>query len=149
MSYSVIDSASNVEVSVDISNLIEGKYVGKLRIESDDAINSPQYFTVDLTILPPPIYAPLNVSGTRTENWSLSYTEYIDVISWQPNPQNKNIEKYRLYKVDGNSQLILADVDASSNEYWYRDITPSSCTYMIKAINSSGRIGDPATCIIN
>jgi len=69
---------------------------------------------------------PLNFSGRKVLNRSLSQAEYINILTWEANPENEdlNIEKYRVYLLDvewyGN--LLLAEVDADDLEYWHRNV---------------------------
>ncbi len=69
---------------------------------------------------------PLNYEGRKVLNRSLSQAEYINILTWEANPENEdlNIEKYRIYLLDvewyGN--LLLAEVDADDLKYWHRNV---------------------------
>jgi len=90
------------------------------------------------------IYPPANITGQKVLNRSLSQAEYINVLSWQANPYNENIVKYRIYQVDGESQNLLVELNASTFQYWHRRVEKDQTyTYAICAINSEYREGDP------
>ena len=138
-----------IKVTVNILSLVEGTYTGVIEIVSDDAMNSPQNITVKLVVLPPPIYCPLDFSGSKVENESLSYREYINAISWRANPKNLNIEKYRIYLLDGSNKSLVVELDADTFEYWHRDVEGSrSYTYLLKAVNLKNREGTAASLFI-
>lgn len=111
-----------IQVSVDISNLSSGNYQGKLTITSEDASNSPQELTINLTIQFPPLFAPLNFHGEKIQNRSLSQLEYINVLTWEANHQNKFIETYKIYLVEGENKTVLKEMDAQTFEYWHRKV---------------------------
>ncbi len=112
-----------IKVSVDISSLVEGRYNGKINISSDDADNSPQVFHINLHVKRPPIHPPQNFSGVQVENRSLSQVEYINSLSWEKNPQNRNIEKYLIFLLEGNEYTALAELDANTFKYWHRRVS--------------------------
>ena len=121
-----------------------------------------------------PIYAPLNFTGQKVLNRSLSQAEYINVLSWQPNPDNIEIANYRIYEVsatqlsenrnllsrtkinillkrmirsfwENTSLSLLAEVSSNTIEYWHRGIEKNaSYNYVIVAVNNSGKEGNPA-----
>ena len=100
-----------------------------------------------------PIYAPLNFSGKKVENRSLLQTEYINVLTWQNNPENKNIVKYRIYQIEGESQTLLEEFDAQTfdktYEYWHRRVEKDKVySYVLVAVNVDGREGDQAVTAV-
>jgi hypothetical protein len=90
------------------------------------------------------IYSPLNFTGQKVLNRSLSQAEYINVFSWQSNPNNMNIMKYRIYMVEGEIKNLLVELNASTSEYWHRRVEQDKLyTYAICAVNNEDREGDP------
>lgn len=90
------------------------------------------------------IYPPSNFTGQKVLNRSLSQAEYINVFSWQPNSNNVNIVKYRIYVVEGEIKNLLVELNASTSEYWHRRVGKDrQYTYTICAVNDEGREGDP------
>ena len=76
--------------------------------------------TINLTIKLPPLFPPLNLHGERKKNRSLSQLEYINILNWAQNPQNKFIEKYNIYLMEGKNKTLLVEVNAQTFEYWHR-----------------------------
>lgn len=91
------------------------------------------------------IYSPSNFTGQKVLNRSLSQAEYINVLTWQANPNNVNITQYRIYLVDGESKSLLAELSANTFHYWHRRVErDKKYTYAICAVNDEDREGDPA-----
>ncbi|MCK4645885.1 MAG: hypothetical protein KAU46_06505 [Candidatus Aminicenantes bacterium] len=69
---------------------------------------------------------PLNSSGSKVLNRSLSQAEYLNMMTWEGNPENEdlNIEKYRVYltQVDWYGILLLAEKDADDLVFWHREV---------------------------
>jgi len=130
-----------IEVSVNISNLSLGDYEGHITITSDNASNSPQQLKVELTVQLPPLFSPLNFRGKKIENRSLALLEYINILNWEKNPQNKDIiEKYRIYLIEGKDKIALTEVDEWTLEYWHRRVNKNKVyTYGLTAIDEFGR----------
>ena len=95
------------------------------------------------------IYPPLQLLGQRVLNRSLSQVEYIDVLTWNPNPNNENIVKYRVYLVEGNGQNLLAEVGSPPYKFQQKRVDKSrATTYSVLAVNNEGREGEPASITI-
>ena len=91
------------------------------------------------------IYPPSSFSGKKFLNRSLSQAEYINVLSWQVNTNNENIQNYKIYTVDGQSWSLLVELNANTFEYWHRRVVKDKpYTYAIVAVNDESREGDPA-----
>jgi len=104
-----------------------------------------QYAVID--IIPLQIFAPLNFSGFKIKNRSLFQFEYIGVLNWEPNPKNKDmeIEKYRIYLVNGRNQVLLTEVGANIFEYWHKRIDKDTkYIYAIRAVCYRNREGEAA-----
>jgi photosystem II stability/assembly factor-like uncharacterized protein len=96
--------------------------------------------------LPQRIYAPLNFSGTKVLNRSLSQAEYINSLSWGPNPKNNGIVFYRIYSVEGGVPVkLLAQVAADATGFRERRVSANKTySYILVAVNNEGREGEPA-----
>ena len=97
------------------------------------------------------IYPPSNASGQKVLNRSLSQAEYINVLTWSANPNNQdlNITKYRIYLVNGTTQTLLVELSANTFQYWHRGLEKDSTyKYAILAVTDDNREGDPAYLII-
>jgi subtilisin family serine protease len=91
------------------------------------------------------IQAPLNLQAQRIENRSFLQTEYINVLTWQANPQNQGVTGYRVFLINGNDIEVVADLDAGQYEYMHRGTgNESQYTYAVTAVGSDGSRGEPA-----
>ena len=114
------------------------------------------------------LFSPVNFSGHKEVNRSLSQLENIVVLTWSSNSENESVTKYRIYLVESNlmrdtgisnpkgkliksivqyrngkkrekTQTLLAELDANSFVYWHRNVDYSSpITYCISALDAEG-----------
>jgi len=144
--------SDDITVDVDGLDLDEGIHTATISVASAQAINSPKEIVVTLNVLAPPIYAPLNFAGEVLENKSLFYTEYFHTLTWEANPDNRDITHYRLYEIDAmENKIFLAEFDADTLTYIRRDIDPTlTYTYELTAVDYKDREGqEPATLVID
>jgi len=95
------------------------------------------------------IHAPLQLTGQRVLNRSLSQAEYVDVLTWNPNPDNENIVKYRVCQIEGTNRKLLAEITGSPYKFELRKVDKNkAATYSVVAVNNEGREGDPASVTI-
>ena len=134
-----------IQVSVDISNLSYGTNQGEVIITSNNADNSPQKLTVYLNIELPPLYPPINFHGEKKKNRSLFQIEYINILAWEANPQNKDIiEKYKIYLIDEGENILLGEINMGTFEYWIRKVDKDKVyKYGLTAFDIYGRESDP------
>jgi subtilisin family serine protease len=93
--------------------------------------------TILLTVAP-----PRNLSAVQKINRSLLQTEYINDITWEANPfnQDKNITEYKIYRVQGEQLILLAQVNASTFTYRHRGVEKEqTVTYAATAVNDQGQ----------
>jgi len=94
-------------------------------------------------------YPPVNLSLQRLENNLIFFKEYINRLSWQPNPLNIiQMSSYRLYyKPRGSGDenyRRLTEVNASTLSYDHRGLKLTDLyTYRITAVNIEGHEGQP------
>ena len=144
------EESDAIYVRVDISELVEGDYSGTVEISSEKADNSPQQMTIELTVLPPPIYAPRVFIVEKKENKSLFHRETMHDFTWEANPDNKKIEKYRIYEIDGVNTILIAELSASTFEYLRRHADGTKeYTYRLVAVDYRDRPGEPAEFVID
>jgi hypothetical protein len=130
-------------VSVDTEALQPGHYAASLIIAAYGASNTPQ--TVPVTLIIPEIHPPLNFSGRRVLNRSLSQREFINLLEWNPNPLNRDITAYRLYLKHGEEWQLLREMDSSALSCLHRDVEEGrSYAYGLVAVDGQGREGPPA-----
>ncbi len=97
-----------------------------------------------------PIQAPLNLSGMKVLNRSFSQAEYINVLSWDANPENSGlgIVGYRIYEKSGGILTLLEEVTAEQTEYSHRMAGTTARTYVVVAVASDDREGLPASITV-
>lgn len=95
------------------------------------------------------IQKPLNFAGQKVLNRSLSQGEYIIVLTWQANPDNVNITNYRIYILQGNDRVLLAELDSGTFLYWHRGVEKDKpYTYALVAVGPEGTEGQPAVLVV-
>ncbi len=70
----------------------------------------------------PRVYAPLNFTGERSENKALFYRESLITLNWEENPDNENIQKYRIYEMEGENRTLLAEVSSDTFRHMLRGV---------------------------
>lgn len=90
----------------------------------------------DETIKEKSIYPPLNFSGSKFENRSLLQREYINVLTWDPNPKNVlPIDAYRIYEIEGEKWNLVDQLAATTYGYWHRNVKKDKrYLYMIASV---------------
>lgn len=99
----------------------------------------------------PEIQAPVQGSAQRVTNRTLFATEYLDVISWRPNPLNgsDNITQYRLYQIKDKELIHVADVGAGETQYLNRFVGEEmNYCYAVVPLADDGTRGEPAVITI-
>lgn len=95
------------------------------------------------------VLPPLQFTGSKVMNRSLSQREHINLLSWASNPENVSVVKYRIYLTEGTSHTLLAELDAQTFFYWHRNVEAARThTYTLTAVNDSGIESEPATTTI-
>lgn len=143
-----LSSKEEAEHSVEINALgmDEGDYTGTITVTSPEAFNSPSEVIVNLEVLAPPIFAPSSFAGITNANKTLFYWEYIHRLTWKANTDNRNIEKYKIYEIDGVNRILLAELAASNLEYSRRHINKNKAySYELIAVDNMNRVGEAAT----
>ncbi|MHB8095283.1 MAG: Ig domain-containing protein [Candidatus Aminicenantales bacterium] len=86
-----------------------------------------------------PLYPPMNFRGERRENRSLFLREYINALAWDPDPRNRDVAKYRIYRILDGARSLPAEVDAAAREYRDRPVAANETrVYEIVSVNSAG-----------
>jgi len=97
------------------------------------------------------VFPPAQVELERLVNDLIFFKEYINRLSWEPNPENlSRILRYKIYrKVTFGSDStfdLLAEADVSSTGYDDRGLRSGTAfTYRITSVDESGRESRPAT----
>jgi hypothetical protein len=97
------------------------------------------------------VFPPAKVELERLVNDLIFFKEYINRLSWEPNPDNlSRILRYKIYRkvtYDPDSTIdLLAEVDGSSTGYDDRGLkSGTGFTYRITSVDEFGRESRPAT----
>ena len=95
-------------------------------------------------------FAPVQIQSRIELNSSFLAREYINIVSWQNNPENQGIftiSGYRIYrKTQGQpdaSFVLLDEVPSGSSTFWDRGLTSQAqaegYVYGVSAVDSLGR----------
>ncbi|MBN2409208.1 MAG: hypothetical protein JXE07_05675 [Candidatus Aminicenantes bacterium] len=91
------------------------------------------------------VFSPPYLSGYRKLNRSLSQAEYIDLLSWEANPNNSdlNIVKHRLYMQDPYyTAWLVEEFPAQTKTYLVRNAPQNKeRTYSLSAVTDKGEEG--------
>ena len=93
------------------------------------------------------IHKPLDIEGEMRMNRSLSQAEYVNILTWKPNPLNSGVplSKYVVYQRVDNQWHFLVEVSVTVNEFWQRGVDNKKVyEYKIVTKNSRGTEGEPA-----
>jgi len=97
------------------------------------------------------VHPPANFRLERVENDFIFFKEYINRLSWQPNPENRTtITRYKLYRKEGTLSdpyyLYIRDLDSDVFSYEERGLQSGDLySYKITAVNVHGIESDGAS----
>ena len=95
------------------------------------------------------VYPPLKAAGVKMLNRGAISAEYINILSWQPNPDNIDIRACRIYLAEEGTRRLLSELDASTIEYRQRRVEKDKTyTYGLVAVDKAGREGQEATIVV-
>ncbi|OGD26634.1 MAG: hypothetical protein A2Y56_09845 [Candidatus Aminicenantes bacterium RBG_13_63_10] len=82
---------------------------------------------------------PLEFTGIRAVNRSLSQMETVNVLTWKVNPGNQAVLKYRVYEIREGETYLLSEVKDAAMKYIHRRVDDSRAYhYSITAVDSLG-----------
>lgn len=88
---------------------------------------------------------PRSLTGVRKANRSVLMIEYVDILSWQPDPYNVGITGYRVYVREGGALVRLAETGADVREFRRRNVDKDKAyAYAVTTVDSAGLESDPA-----
>ncbi len=134
-----------IQVAVDIADISAETNEGEIIVRDENASNSPQKLKVTLRIQLPPIFPPTNFRGEKKTNRSLSQQEFINVLTWEANPDNRFILGYRIYLIEDGRITLLTEVKTQTREYLHRRVEKDNVyRYGLTAVDRYGRESEPA-----
>ena len=94
----------------------------------------------------------MNASAQKIMNRTLSQAEYINILTWEANPANSdlNIASYTIYLINGSSRTAIGNVPVGAElKFMHRKAGKDTTrVYEIVAVNNEPREGDPATVTV-
>jgi len=110
-----------------------------LKVIAVDSLNQTTEDFINVLLLP---HGPQNFTGQKQNNSSGLLEEYINVLSWQANPWNVDIIKYKLYVKGPGGWKLLIELNPDVFEYLHRDVRRDDLyEYMLKAVDAQNREG--------
>lgn len=97
------------------------------------------------------IAPPVNIGGEQSYNQSMLHTEYINTLTWEANPLNndKNVVAYRIYRMEDNEMIRLAEVDAATFSYQHRRVAKrTEVRYAFTSIDGEGEESGPSIFVL-
>ncbi len=140
-----VDTAAPHNYAWDTDPYQDGVHTVRIRATSNDGRSSE----LQADVFVRHVHPPLDFTGKTTLNRSFSQAEFINVLSWRAHPDNRDIMKYRLLRVEDGAQTLLAEVGADKLEYLHRRIDKGkACSYALVAVDNQGRESLPAYATI-
>ncbi|MGD0783929.1 MAG: hypothetical protein ABSA30_13845, partial [Candidatus Aminicenantales bacterium] len=122
----------------DTSVAANGSYT--LKAVATDTTGQTAEDQVGVVLIP---HSPRNFNGVKKNNSSTLLEQYIDVLSWEADPNNRDIQSYRLYRQDGSSWTLVGEFNAQTFTAMDKNVNKTlAYTYLLKAVDSDGRPGD-------
>jgi hypothetical protein len=79
----------------------------------------------------------------------LSQKEYINELTWDPNPENRYDEKYRIYLIEGDKRTLLAEVPKTQTRFLHRRVQQSVVySYALVTVDDENKESEDATVVI-
>jgi subtilisin family serine protease len=97
------------------------------------------------------IAPPVNIGGEQSYNQSMLHTEYINTLTWEANPLNndKNVVAYRIYRMEDNEMIRLAEVDAATFSYRHRRVAKrTEVRYAFTSMDGEGEESGPSIFVL-
>lgn len=94
-------------------------------------------------------YPPLNFTGNKIVNRSLTQAEMNIVLRWESNPKNKDIVRYKIYIVEGQAQRLVSEPPPDATEYRRRGVSKEKeYIFAITAVSGDNVESQPAVVTI-
>lgn len=135
------DSSAPHGYNWDTASISNGGY--RIKTICIDTIDQMGQDEIDVVVIP---HVPLNFAGKKQNNSSVLLEQYISVLTWEANILDKDIRYFRVFFVEENQEILLAEVDAGIFEYIHRNVAKDKTNrYVLRAIDNGGREGEAAS----
>ncbi|MCP5105723.1 MAG: hypothetical protein GY950_20210 [bacterium] len=87
------------------------------------------------------IYSPVNVTAERKLNHSFLQSEYLDILTWSPNPKNDaaNVSGYLIYMLKDDIVSPIGEVEAGTHQFYARKVENKVNHYYISTIDNENK----------
>jgi photosystem II stability/assembly factor-like uncharacterized protein len=86
------------------------------------------------------IYPVLDPAGVKALNRGVLSAEYINTLTWRPNPDNADVRAVRVYLASPGPRALLAELPPSTTEFRQRRVAKDTVyVYMLIAVDAAGR----------
>jgi hypothetical protein len=134
-------TAPPYQTAWDTSIATNGSYA--LKAVATDTIGQTAEDQVGVVLIP---HAPRNFNGVKKNNSSTLLEQYINILSWEANPNNRDIQGYRLYRQNGSEWTLIGEFDAQTFTTMDKNVKKAlTYGYLVMAVDSAGQPGDGAT----
>jgi fibronectin type 3 domain-containing protein len=90
------------------------------------------------------ILKPLNFAAQRAFDTTTPEGRYVNILSWQPNPENQNVDQYRIYAVEEEGRRLLAELEGDAYEFIHKEIEMNKTyRYALVAVDKEKRECQP------
>ncbi len=140
-----------ITVSFIARHMKAGHYEGSLVIESPEATNNFLEVHIQLEVMEPRIYPPLDFRGVRKEGGFLAGADSSILLTWRGNRLNVNIQKYRIYwyNEQGRRQILTEVKSSISNCTFKRAKKDMAYRFDLAAVDGKNREGEAATTTVD
>jgi hypothetical protein len=91
------------------------------------------------------LFPPIGLEALRAGDDLLPQARGI-LLTWQANPSNQGVVRYRVYAGRGTRRSFLGEVDAGTFAYFHRGTVPEELrAFSVTAVNAEGREGEAAS----
>ncbi|UCE21703.1 MAG: hypothetical protein JSV46_05675, partial [Candidatus Aminicenantes bacterium] len=93
---------------------------------------------------PKNILKPLNFAVQRAFEYTMPEGQYVNILSWQPNPENQNVDQYRIYVVEEKGRRLLAELEADAFQFIHKEAEMNKTyNYALVAVDKEKRECQP------
>jgi hypothetical protein len=90
------------------------------------------------------LFPPSDFRGEKVVNRSLALIEHINLLRWRKNPDNSHIIKYLLFRIESEANVLIAELDSETFEYWDRQVDKDQeYEYALVAVHTTGEKSAP------
>jgi hypothetical protein len=90
------------------------------------------------------ILKPLNFAAQRAFDTTIPEWRYVNILSWQANPENQSVDQYRIYVVEEKGRRLLAELEGDAYEFIHKEVEMNKTyKYALVAVDTEKRECQP------